>query len=123
MSGGSTTSTQGYNPQMSFNPHISGGSISIGGGVGSGSATFGGDTSSSGPSVGVNANVNMAGQPGEKKLLVLMNLDSVVNNITNEKHHDSSSEFIHNGLHIKGNYHNFVDNQNMGFQRIGAILL
>ena len=51
------------------------------------------------------------------QVYALVNLDSLVNNVVNDKQDYHTTDFTHEGDVIKGNLHNVVDNYNMGFQR------
>ena len=62
---------------MQFAPTSSnGGAINIGGSVGMGNAEFGGSSTASGPSTGLDLNLNMGGmgKPTEPATMMLMNL-------------------------------------------------
>ena len=56
----------------------------------------------------------------------LMNLKETVTNkenVSNTRYDENNSEFIHNGLLVKGNYHDIQENNNMGLQMIGAWII
>ena len=57
--------------------------------------------------------------------IALLNLDSDVQNVSNQQNIVNNHDFTHNGLLVKGNYHDIQDNQNFGLQTIagGLILL
>ena len=57
---------------------------------------------------------------------LLQNLKEAVTNqenVSNTRYDENNSEFIHNGLLVKGNYHDIQENNNMGLQMIGALNL
>ena len=52
---------------------------------------------------------------------MLMNLDSdVVNNLGDVQTIENNHKFTHNGLLVKGNYHDITGNENFGLQTIGG---
>ena len=76
MSGGQVNSNQQNTPTVNFNPQANGGSISIGGGFGLGGVNFGGSNSATGPTTGLDLNLNLSGAGGkeEPKKIMLVNL-------------------------------------------------
>ena len=52
--------------------------------------------------------------------IVLMNLDSNVQNVRNEQNIVNNNKFTHNGLQVNGNFHDIQNNKNYGLQNIGA---
>ena len=55
--------------------------------------------------------------------LNLQNLDSTVNNVTNEHNMDETHNSIHHGMLVKGNYYDLSKNMNGGLQRIAIGLI
>ena len=53
----------------------------------------------------------------------LVNLDSNVENVKNEHKVVNNHDFTHNGLLVKGNFHDIQNNDNYGLQTIGGLML
>ena len=55
--------------------------------------------------------------------IYLLNLDSNVENVKNEHKVVNNHDFTHNGLLVKGNFHDIQNNDNYGLQTIGGLML